>query len=116
MATVSLIGVDGQPLTSAKIDSAAGGDIAAIAAIAGKISRIYKMFLVVTGATVITFKDGSTALTGAMSLPANGAIILDLDGQPWFLTSINSAFNINSSAATQVSGALYFTQTTYKYI
>jgi hypothetical protein len=116
MATVSLIGVDGQPISSAVLSSAAGGDIAAIAAVAGKYTRVYKIFLVVTGATVITFKNGSTALSGAMALPANGAIILDLDGQPWFVTSANAAFNINSSAATQVSGTVYYTQTTYPYI
>jgi hypothetical protein len=116
MATVSLIGVDGQPLTSAVLSSAAGGDITGVAATAAKFTRVYKIFLVVTGATVITFKDGTTALSGAMSLPANGAIILDLDGQPWFVTSKNSAFFINSSAATQVSGTIYYTQTTYPYI
>ena len=111
MAGVTLQPLDGaSDLQRSVLTSAAGGDIPAPAAAgAGQIIRVYKLFLVVTGATSITFKDGSTALSGAMALAANGAITLDLDGQPWFVCSPNSAFNINSSASTQVSGTVYYT-------
>jgi len=98
-------------LTSAKFDNAAAsGDTAAVAAASAKVTRVYRLFIVVGGATNITFKDGATALTGAIPLAANQSITLDFDGEPWFTCSNNSAFNINSSNAVQVSGRVYYTQ------
>ena len=110
MAGVTLQPLDGSGLLAVKVDNNGSGDIAAPGAQgAGQIIRVYKLFIVCTGATSITFKNGSTALSGAMALAANGAITLDLDGQPWFVCSPNAAFNINSSGSTQVSGAVYYT-------
>lgn len=110
MGTVCLQPLDGQNCLAVALSSAAGGDIAAVTGTPGLIIRVYKLFLVCTGASNITFKDGATALSGAMALAANGAITLDLDGQPWFSCSVGNTFNINSSASTQVSGTVYYTQ------
>jgi len=110
MAQVVIGPLDGNPFQTSVVSNSGGGDIAAPAGTAGKIIRVYKLFIVVTGASNITFKDGgSTSLSGAMALAANGAITLDMDGNPWFTTSAGNAFNINSSAATQVSGTVYYT-------
>ena len=114
MAGVSIVPSDNSLiLTSAVVSNAGGGAIAAPAATTGKIIRVYKLFLVVTSATSITFQDGSTALSGAMALAANGAITLDFDGVPWFTTSAGAAFNVNSSNAVQVSGTIYYTLTKF---
>ena len=100
-------------LSRAVINSAAGGDILPVAAVAGQIIRLYKIWFVVTAATSITFKDGAggTALSGPAALGANAGFVLDLDGQPWYVTSAGNALAINSSGATQVSGTMYYTQT-----
>jgi hypothetical protein len=100
-------------LSRAVINSAAGGDILPVAAVAGQIIRVYKIWLVNTAATSITFKDGAggTAVSGPAALAANGSLVFDFDGEPWYVTSLGNAFAINSSAATQVSGTMYFTQT-----
>ena len=112
MSGVQLQPGDSGPLQSALISSTYG-TITAIAGVTGSVIKVYKLFLVVTGAVTITFEDGSTALSGAMALSANGAITLDLDGQPWFPCSVGNAFNIIQSATTQVSGTVYYTMTNY---
>lgn len=97
------------PLTPAPIDAAAAGDNTLVAAVATKSIKVYRLFLVVAAPTVLTFKSGAaTALTGAMSFAANGAITLDLASLPWFETAAGEAFVLNSSNAVQISGALYY--------
>lgn len=105
--------IDGTALQTAAFSNATGGDLTIIAAVSGQRIRVYKIYLVVTAATTLTFKDGSSnSLSGGMDLAANGSITLDFDGQPWHLTSPGNAYIINSSAATKVAGQVYFTQNT----
>jgi hypothetical protein len=63
-----------------------------------------------SAATTFTTKDGTTVLTGPMSLATYEAMALDFDGEPWFTGSVNTNFIVNSSAAVQVSGRVYFIQ------
>lgn len=95
-------------LTSAKIDISSSGDNEIVAASASLVTWVYRIFLVAAGDVTIKFRDGTTDLTGAMTLKAGGSITLDLDGEPWFTTSTNTAFQINLSAAVQVSGRIYY--------
>ncbi len=98
-------------LAGSLVNFAALGDNTVIAAGGtGRVNRVYRLFLVVGGATNITFKRGATALSGPIPLSANGAITLDFEAEPWFECADNEAFVINSSAAVQVSGRIYFTQ------
>lgn len=96
--------------TEAIINFSASGDTALVAAVAAQTTKIYRLFLVVAGATTLTFKDGSSALTGAMTMTSGGSLTLDFDGNPWFTGSANTAFNLNSGNAVQVSGRLYYIQ------
>ena len=112
MAGVSLQPTDGLTLQVAVV-SATATAISAPAAVTSQIIRIYKLFLVSAGTTNITFEDGTTALSGALPLVANGAITLDLDGQPWFTCTRANNFTIGNSGNLQVSGAVYYTQTNY---
>ena len=110
MASFTTGTLDGKQIAPVVISSAAGGDIVIAAGVAGQIIRLYKIWFVVTGASNMTFKDGSTALSGTAALAANGSFVLDMDGTPWATTSAGNALNLNSSAATQVSGIAYITQ------
>lgn len=106
-----LVPIPATNFTEAKIDNAAAsGDTTIVAAVSAQTTKVYKLFVVCNAATNITFKDGSTALTGAIPLGANGSITLDFDGDAWFTGSTNTAFKINSSAATQCSGRAYYVQ------
>lgn len=63
--------------------------------------------MVGAAATNITFKDNLVS-PGAVPMSANGGITFDLTGEAWFVTDVNSAFIINSSAGTQISGICYY--------
>lgn len=100
------------------IDFAGAGDNTVVAGVVNEKVRVFQMFFVVAGATVITIKDGASIdLTGPMTFPSGGgSFVLDFvrgsreADQPWFTTSEGNAFVINSSNAVQVSGRAYFTQ------
>lgn len=96
-------------LTRVKIDTASSGDITLVSATSSQTTKLYRMLLVAAGATTITVKDGAgTTLTGAMTLSAGGAIVLDYSGEPWFTTSSNTALIIANANAVQISGAAYY--------
>jgi hypothetical protein len=96
-------------LTAAAVSHSASGDNTVVAAVAGKTTRVYRLFLVVAGTTVITIKDGAgTALTGVMTFAAGGSLILDFQAEPWFSCTAGNAFIINSSNAVQISGTVYY--------
>jgi hypothetical protein len=61
----------------------------------------------------VKFKDGTTDITGAMALAANGGVSFACDPtSPAFQTSINSALIINASGAIQVSGHIAYIEQT----
>jgi hypothetical protein len=81
-----------------------------VAGVAGQIIRVYRVLLVNTAANSLTFQDGSTALSGAMLLGVSSILILPNCGIPWYQTSPGNAFNILASAGSQVSGTIWYLQ------
>lgn len=74
---------------------------------AGLRIRVVGLLLVATGAVTVTLQSAGNALTGAMSMPANGIIDTITDHFPLIMNT-NEAFNITLSGGVQVSGfALY---------
>ncbi len=107
---ISICPLDGEFLQSTVVNNNSGGDIGSPVSPASQaIIRVYQIMLVLGGATNITFKDGSTALSGPMPMLANGSYYLPMTGYPHFTTSVGNDFNINSSNAVQVSGTVWFT-------
>ena len=96
-------------LSSAIINFNTSGDNTIITGIPANTIRIFKIFLMANGVTELTVKDGTTALTGPMLL-TNGSLTLDLDSEPWFVTSAGEHFVLGSSQNVQISGRVYFTQ------
>ena len=98
-------------LTGASINASSSGDNTIVSGTASQTVRVHRLFLVVAAACTLKFKDGAgTDLTGAMTLNAGGAIMLDLSTDPWFVTSSGNGFVINLSAAVQCSGRVYYTK------
>lgn len=95
-------------LSVAVVSFSSSGDNEIIAAVAEKRILVHRLFVVCAGATSLTFKRGSTALSGAIPMTANGGITFDISGEPWFTTGLEEAFNIGSSNAVQVSGTIYY--------
>jgi len=96
-------------LLTAPITFSGSGDNTLVVAVASNRIVIDRIWLVVGGATNLTFKDGaSTNLSGAVPMSTNGGLTFDATGEPWFCTSLGNAFILNSSAGVQVSGQIYY--------
>jgi hypothetical protein len=96
------------PLSAAPINLAATG--ALVAASIGKVVRVYKMLVAVATTTTITFADGATALSGAITLSAGAPLVLPFDTTPWMQTSPGNALNITLGSSVQTSGIILYTQ------
>lgn len=99
-------------LLTAKIDFASASDNTVIAAVASNRILIHRIWFVCSIADNLTFKDGSTALSGAVPMGATGGLTFDLSGEPWFVTTVGNAFKIGSSAGAQISGIVYYSLST----
>jgi hypothetical protein len=99
-----------EPLLATPIDFSASGDNTVIVGVSGLLIKVYRYFLVVAQPTNLTFKNGAVALTGAVPLTSNEAMVFTFDTMPWFTMTAGASFVINSSGGGQVSGAAYYTQ------
>lgn len=90
------------------INTAAAGDLAVVAARAGLRVCIYELFLWSPVGKTITLESGPAPAAGELDVPllvpANLGFIMDNQGVPRFCTEPGDSFNINLSAATQLSG------------
>ena len=93
------------------LDFSTVGDNTIVAGVSGLNVRVHRIFFVVSGSVVVTFKDGSGALTGPMTFLANSTFVLDdTNTIPWFTTAVGTGFIINLSTSVQVSGRVYYHQ------
>ena len=92
------------------ISGATSGDNTLVTAVTGKKIRVLSLFLVAAGAVTVRFESaaGGTALTGVMSVPANGSLVLPFNEAGWFETAAAALLNMELGGAVQVSGALVY--------
>lgn len=96
-------------LSEVKIDTTSSS-LTLVAGVSLQTARLYRVFLTADAATTITFKDGATGLTGAISLAAAGSFVLDLQSEPWFTTSAGNSLVLTQSGSAQLSGRAYYLQ------
>lgn len=100
----------------AVISAASSGDNTLIAAAgAGIKNKVLGLIIVASGDVDLRLEDGAggTALTGVISLAAdgNGFILpMTFPGYHWIQTSDNTLLNLELSAAVQVSGCIVYYQ------
>ena len=97
-------------LTEVVVNFATSGDHNIIAAVVGKIIRIWKVMLWSGGDQVLSIRDGLTPLMGTIDLAQGGQVLLPKDTDPWFTLTTNSPFNLNTTQAVQCSGRVFYTQ------
>ena len=102
--------LDGQAITALSINIGTASTVSIVAAVAGQRVRAYKMVFTSAAAQTLTFQDGATVLTGPITVATGTPIVLPMDGNPWFVSSIGNALNILQSSAVNVSGTVWFTQ------
>ena len=94
----------------AVLSGAGSGDNSVVAAVTGKRIRVVSLFLIAAGAVNVRFESGAggDALTGVMSIAANGGLALNANYDGWFQTNGGEALNMELGGAVQVSGALTY--------
>ena len=92
-----------------RINVAASGDTALVAAASGKRTKVHALRLSAAGAVVVQIKDGTTVLE-TFNFPAAGTMPpLELRHAPYYTGTTKTALNINLSDAVQVDGRLEYT-------
>lgn len=97
-------------LQEAVINFATSGDHNVVAAVAGQVIKVWRLFLWSNGDQALSIRDGATPLVGAIDLAQGGQVLLSKESDPWFTCSTNSPFNLNTAQAVQLSGRVYYTQ------
>jgi len=96
----------------AAIDCASSGDNTIVAAVAAKKIVVTNYLMIAAAAVDATWysASGGTALSGAMSLPANGGAAPGPVGHPCMETVAGEALVLNLGGAVQVSGHLTYVE------
>lgn len=99
--------------TLATISFSASGDNTIVAGVGGQTIRVMRIFFVNSDAstsTNITIKDSTpTNFSGAFLLGSGAPFSGTPSGEPLFVTATGKGFQINSSAAVQISGTVWYT-------
>lgn len=97
-------------MLNAVIDHASSGDNTLVAAVTGKHIRVHSLFLVAAGAVTVRFESGAsgTALTGQMTMAANGVLVLPFNPAGWFETAASQLLNLELGGAVSVDGVLNY--------
>ena len=94
----------------APLSFSGAGDNIVVAGVAGMYVKTLQFWLVVGGATVLTFKSSASLISGALSMLANGSIIFDHIQLPLQTISPGDNFVINSTNAVTVGGVIWYIQ------
>ena len=98
------------PIKYAKISAASSGDNTLVAAVTGKKIRVLDVLIIATDAVTTSFESGAsgTALTGDMSLAANGGYAPGFNPHGHFETVAGELLNLELGGAVQVDGWLIY--------
>jgi hypothetical protein len=96
-------------LTRVRVNTAVAGDNTIVAAVSGQTTRIHRMKLSVAGPVIVQVKDGAGTILEVFNFAGNGGgLVLDFASRPWYITTANTAFILNLSAAVQVDGRVEY--------
>lgn len=95
-------------LSEVGVNIATGTTTAVVAAVAGKIIRVYKVLLVAAAAQTLNIEDGATPLTNVMTFATGIPLVLEFDQAPWFTTTAGNALNFVTTTTGQLSGRVYY--------
>jgi hypothetical protein len=99
-----------QIVQQAVINFSGSGDNIIATGTSGQITRVLQLFFVIGGTTVLTFKSGSSALTGGMSFNTSGAMFMDYIHMSLDCLNAGDNFIINSTNAVQIGGTIWYVQ------
>lgn len=92
-------------LTTYAISTGASGDLTVASMDDGRTFHVMALSLIAEGATDLTFKSGSTEISGPMEFADTDRLELPISGVPYLTgRSAGDDFIVNNSAAVQISG------------
>lgn len=94
----------------AVIDDTGGGDTTVVAAVSGKRIRVLGLAFAVGAADNVTFKSGSTALSGAIELLADSPYILPFTRFGWMETATGEALVFTVGATAGIDGHISYAE------
>jgi len=99
-------------IKQAAISGNTNGDNELVALVAGKKIRVLAMSVIAAGAVDFRLESnaGGTALTGVMSLPANGGFVWNHNPIGWCETAAGEKLNMELGGEVQVSGLLTYVE------
>lgn len=100
-------------MSRAAINAASSGDNTLVAAVTGQQIKVLGLIMVASGDVDVRLESGAggTALTGVISLAADGnGFVLPIapPGYHWVETAAGALLNLELSGAVQVSGCLVY--------
>ena len=97
----------GASVQQATVNFSSSGDNIVIIGVVGARIKVLQFFAVFAAATVITYKSGTTPISGPLVFPAASAQVQDFIQLP-LTCNVGDAFVINSSAAVQIGGTIWY--------
>lgn len=83
-----------------------------VAAISDKKIRLLACILVAGGQVGLNFENGTTNISGIMTVAANGGFCLPLNEAGWCETDVNAALGLTMSDPTAVGGMIVYQELT----
>lgn len=90
-------------LTQVAIATTTSGDQTIISATAAQTSRIHKLVLTGSGATVLSIKSAAS-VRATLRFMGAWSLVLDFQGEPHFVTGTNEAFILSPSTTINIDG------------
>jgi hypothetical protein len=86
-----------------------------VAAVAGAIVRVYRIFIMPSAAQNLTFQDTSA---GALQIPVitytattnSAPTVMDFTGEPWLFTPVGRGLQLVSTTTAPTAVAIWFNQ------
>lgn len=109
---VGLTKLDGTALTRQTVNISTATTTAVIAGTASQFVRVYKIQLYASIAQTVDIKSsGGTSLSGGpISLGANSSLILNMDGEPWFVTVVAEGLSFTTTTVGALTGVVHYTK------
>jgi len=97
-------------LTRATVNITTATTTAIVGGTAAQTVRVYKILLNIAATqTLNIISSGGASLVGAaMSFAANGGLVLDFDGEPWFVTTSAEGLSFVTTTTGAVTGVVYY--------
>lgn len=100
--------IDTSRIKRAVISAASSGANTVVACPAGQQVRVIGYSFICTSAVTVTWKSGTTAITGPMDYAANGGLVEPPDMTGILQTAVGEDLNMTLGGAVQVSGRINY--------